>query len=83
VATRGSCSAPRSPTCAPTRTKDGLTDVVEARWLTDPESADTDGDGLADAVDPSPLVRSGARQPLAEPLALALARDLRHSDEVC
>ncbi|MEA2325450.1 MAG: hypothetical protein QOE68_409 [Thermoanaerobaculia bacterium] len=35
---------------------DGLTDLVEERILTDPQSADTDSDGLADGVDPLPQV---------------------------
>ena len=34
--------------------KDGLTDLVEKRWGTDPKNPDTDGDGLGDAVDPCP-----------------------------
>lgn len=34
---------------------DGLTDVREAALGTDPANADTDGDGLQDAVDPLPL----------------------------
>jgi len=33
---------------------DGLTDVVERRLGTNPESADTDMDGIADAIDPNP-----------------------------
>jgi hypothetical protein len=35
---------------------DGLTDLMEERILTDPNSADTDGDGLPDGVDPLPQV---------------------------
>lgn len=35
---------------------DGLTDLFEDRLGTDPRAADTDGDGLGDAADPSPLV---------------------------
>lgn len=34
--------------------KDGLTDLVEARLGTNPNKADTDGDGLNDSVDPCP-----------------------------
>jgi hypothetical protein len=34
---------------------DGLTDVEEARLVTDAGDADTDGDGLPDAKDPTPL----------------------------
>ncbi len=33
---------------------DGLTDLVEARFGTNPRKADTDGDGYSDAVDPCP-----------------------------
>jgi hypothetical protein len=35
---------------------DGLTDLMEERILTDPNSPDTDGDGLPDGVDPLPRV---------------------------
>jgi hypothetical protein len=35
---------------------DGLTDLMEERLLTDPNAADTDGDGLLDGVDPLPQV---------------------------
>jgi hypothetical protein len=41
---------------------DGLTDLFEDRLGTDPRAADTDGDRLGDAEDPSPLVaRAPAR----------------------
>jgi hypothetical protein len=40
-----------------------LTDVVEARLGTDPRRADTDGDGVADAVDPCP---NAAPRPLTD-----------------
>lgn len=33
---------------------DGWTDLLEARLHTDPTKADTDGDGLADGLDPAP-----------------------------
>jgi hypothetical protein len=33
---------------------DGLTDLVEARMGTDPANADTDKDGMSDAIDPCP-----------------------------
>jgi hypothetical protein len=35
---------------------DGLTDLMEERILTDPNAADTDGDGLPDGIDPMPQV---------------------------
>ena len=35
---------------------DGLTDLAEERLLTDPRQADTDADGLDDAIDPLPQV---------------------------
>jgi hypothetical protein len=34
---------------------DGLTDLVEQRFGTQPNNTDSDGDGLSDAVDPCPL----------------------------
>ncbi len=33
---------------------DGLTDIVEARYMTDPFNSDTDGDGIADGLDMNP-----------------------------
>lgn len=36
--------------------RDGLTDLMEERILTDPNAADTDGDGLPDGADPLPQV---------------------------
>ena len=49
---------------------DGLTDLAEARLLTDPNAADTDGDGIPDGADPLPTVRESADR---SPAALALA----------
>ncbi len=37
---------------------DGLADDLELSWGTDPNRADTDGDGKNDNVDPYPLDRS-------------------------
>lgn len=39
------------------RDGDGLTDLLEARIGTDPKKADSDGDGIRDAEDPSPSCR--------------------------
>jgi hypothetical protein len=36
---------------------DGLTDLTEAAFGTDPARADTDGDGVPDGLDPAPLAR--------------------------
>lgn len=36
--------------------KDGLTDLVEQRFMTDPTKSDTDGDGKKDGEDMNPLV---------------------------
>jgi hypothetical protein len=47
---------------------DGLTDLMEARILTDPNSADTDGDGIPDATDPLP--RTAFRQSAGEAPAI-------------
>ena len=35
---------------------DGLSDLIEARLLTDPKAPDTDGDGISDGEDPLPQV---------------------------
>jgi hypothetical protein len=45
---------------------DGATDIEEARLATDPAERDTDGDGLADAVDPAPLGSDPPRTPEEE-----------------
>ncbi|HET9218196.1 MAG TPA: hypothetical protein VFR18_14525 [Terriglobia bacterium] len=53
--------------------RDGLTDIVEERLLLDPEMADSDGDGLADGVDPLPNVKSAAEvRDAADPIAAIL-----------
>ncbi|HEY2737880.1 MAG TPA: hypothetical protein VGK45_05705, partial [Thermoanaerobaculia bacterium] len=49
---------------------DGLTDLAEARLLTDPASPDTDGDGIPDGADPLPTVRESAVEDRS-PAALA------------
>jgi len=50
--------------------EDGLTDLVEARLLTDPRLADSDGDGLKDGDDPLPGVpQTTDTSPAAEVLA--------------
>ena len=41
--------------CDPDDDDDGLTDVEEANIGTDPRGSDTDGDGILDGDDPSPL----------------------------
>lgn len=51
---------------------DGLTDLIEARLLTDPRSADTDADGIPDGEDPLPQVPA-APQREAEPMAQVLS----------
>ncbi|WP_375768090.1 hypothetical protein NR798_41465 [Archangium gephyra] len=55
---------------------DGLPDLVEERFLTDPKAADTDGDGLSDGEDPLPhvpAVQRGAESPQARLLTAFLA----------
>jgi len=39
--------------------RDGLTDAIEERLLTDPTNPDTDGDGIGDATDLNPLSPPG------------------------
>ncbi len=51
---------------------DGLTDLAEARLLTDPAAPDTDGDGIPDGADPLPTVRESAAEDHS-PAALAIA----------
>ncbi|HEX4823247.1 MAG TPA: hypothetical protein VFV19_02940 [Candidatus Polarisedimenticolaceae bacterium] len=43
------------------RDGDGLTDLAEERLMTDPDSADTDGDGLRDGEDPLPHVAASSK----------------------
>jgi hypothetical protein len=50
---------------------DGLTDLAEERLMTDPESRDTDRDGLEDGVDPLPTVPFRREAPSAPERALA------------
>jgi len=38
--------------------KDGLTDIVERKFMTDPYNPDTDGDGIPDGVDSNPRFKS-------------------------
>lgn len=38
--------------------EDGLTDIVESKFLTDPANPDTDNDGLADSKDSNPRFKS-------------------------
>jgi len=45
--------------------KDGLTDLIEQRLLTDPKNADTDGDGLSDLEDSFPTVPLPKQEPPA------------------
>lgn len=55
---------------------DGLPDLVEERFLTDPKAADTDADGLSDGEDPLPHVRAvqrGEESPGARLLTAFLA----------
>jgi hypothetical protein len=62
-------------TLARDRDDDGLTDLAEARLLTDPTLADTDGDGLADGDDPLPGI---AQKADASSAAQALAAVLEN-----
>jgi hypothetical protein len=45
---------------------DGLTDLIEERWLTHPQRADTDADGLRDGEDPLPHVSAASGKPRSE-----------------
>ncbi len=52
---------------------DGLTDIEERRLLLDPDEADTDHDGLGDAVDPMPAIAAVENpSPWAGPAAAIL-----------
>jgi hypothetical protein len=53
--------------------KDGLPDRVERRLRTDPANADTDGDGIKDAVDPAPNARISKPQTEEQEIYLAVA----------
>lgn len=46
------------------RDGDGLSDLVEERIVTDPENADTDGDGIRDGQDPLPQVPADGKPSL-------------------
>ncbi|HWW62547.1 MAG TPA: hypothetical protein VN181_14335 [Thermoanaerobaculia bacterium] len=53
--------------------RDGMTDLLEERIVTDPNDPDTDGDGIADGADALPQVAfGGVRTPTAEILAAVL-----------
>jgi hypothetical protein len=63
---------------------DGLPDLIEERFLTDPKAADTDADGLSDGEDPLPQVpaiQRGKESPEARLLMAFLAR-LKQGEEV-
>jgi len=55
---------------------DGLTDLTEARLLTDPHAADTDGDGLVDGDDPLPGVPQSAATSAATEALAAVVRKI-------
>jgi tetratricopeptide (TPR) repeat protein len=46
---------------------DGLTDVLESRWLLDAHRADTDGDTVSDGMDLSPRLPPTSRRPELNP----------------
>jgi hypothetical protein len=55
------------------RDSDGLTDIEERKLGLDFLNADSDGDGLADGVDPVPLTRAGAApDPVRDAVAAAV-----------
>jgi outer membrane protein assembly factor BamB len=65
---------------------DGWSDLLEARLRTDPAQADTDGDGLADGLDPAPRGSgSGDPPPCATPphTGCAVDQDGRRLDDGC
>lgn len=67
----GCCCPPALPISNATPNADRLTDIAEVRLGLDPSMADTDGDGMADGLDPLPGV---ALDPRANPGRTALAR---------
>lgn len=60
---------------------DGLTDLTEARMLTDPHAADSDGDGLNDAQDALPQVSSQGKKTIEGQVLEAFLIHLLWSDQ--
>jgi hypothetical protein len=60
--------------------RDGLTDLVEERIATDPFAADTDGDGIRDAIDPMPQLAGAARADDTSQIVTALLHALHRGD---
>jgi hypothetical protein len=56
---------------------DGLTDLFEERILTDPNSPDTDRDGLSDDVDNQPLTPFPAKMSDSDAILLSLIANIR------
>lgn len=62
---------------------DGWTDILEARLGTNPNSADTDGDGIRDSEDKNPLAAPRQLNDTQQVLATAFEARFRFTDSSC
>jgi len=67
---------PSASSIARDRDGDGLSDLLEARWGTDPRRKDSDRDGLSDDLDPSPSCPTPSADLAAQQLRTLLAQTL-------
>ncbi|CAN0557925.1 unnamed protein product, partial [Laminaria digitata] len=67
---------PSARSLAKDRDGDGLSDLLEARWGTDPRRKDSDRDGLGDELDPSPSCPTPSADVAPQQLRTLLAQTL-------